>query len=449
MFAMKIGPAWVCAAAIATMSLAACGDDGGLTTAGSGGDIGSGGNGSGGKAQGSGGDTSTPTSVSAGDPSSSNSGANTSTGEGAGPVGSTGSGGEGPGPGPGSGGAGPGSGGAGPGSGGAGPGSGGAGPGSGGQGPVSSVSSTGGDVCTVDSFFEDPVCDACALDSCCNDIEACLDDPANCVDVDGFIDADSTLGGALVACVLADCEAECTSANGICDSGITFSDPDIDACLGLACCQEFLTCTDDGGDVNACVDCYIGGGGPLCDEAISCTSASGCIDPVFCAGDEFSCSDGECVPFSFQCDGEADCNDGSDESLCGICDSGITFGEVALDQCVGGACCDEMNGCTENGNDVQACIDCLENPNGGVQCNAALACINTSNCVETATGICDSGLTTSDANADLCLGDNCCDEFNACTDDADDPDACAACFNNGGGALCDAAVLCNQDFGCF
>ena len=35
-----------------------------------------------------------------------------------------------------------------------------------------------------------------------------------------------------------------------------------------------------------------------------------------CSGDEFTCSDGTCVPLNFRCDLKADCSDRSDEQNC-------------------------------------------------------------------------------------------------------------------------------------
>ncbi len=35
-----------------------------------------------------------------------------------------------------------------------------------------------------------------------------------------------------------------------------------------------------------------------------------------CLDDEFSCSDGTCLPFQQRCDGVSDCNDSGDEMNC-------------------------------------------------------------------------------------------------------------------------------------
>ncbi len=32
----------------------------------------------------------------------------------------------------------------------------------------------------------------------------------------------------------------------------------------------------------------------------------------------FRCSNGQCIPISYRCDGDLDCNDGTDEQTCGM-----------------------------------------------------------------------------------------------------------------------------------
>ena len=37
---------------------------------------------------------------------------------------------------------------------------------------------------------------------------------------------------------------------------------------------------------------------------------------VKCKEDEFECDDSSCIKSRWRCDGDQDCNDGSDENLC-------------------------------------------------------------------------------------------------------------------------------------
>jgi hypothetical protein len=57
---------------------------------------------------------------------------------------------------------------------------------------------------------------------------------------------------------------------GICDSGVTNTDPDVTFCLSVYCCFEFNECTLDGSDVEGCLSCLQGDGEEFCYSAISC-----------------------------------------------------------------------------------------------------------------------------------------------------------------------------------
>jgi len=119
--------------------------------------------------------------------------------------------------------------------------------------------------------------DACLGEACCDEFSACTSDGA---DVQACIDCfNSEAGGPLCDPAIA-CADTSGCFSDICDTGIGFGDATIDDCLSDACCTEYETCVGDGSDasVQACLDCLNSeAGGPLCDDAITCTNESGCV----------------------------------------------------------------------------------------------------------------------------------------------------------------------------
>jgi len=238
-----------------------------------------------------------------------------------------------------------------------------------------------GGVCDTGLTYPDPTTDACVDPACCASFTACYgdgSDPAmvtacnDCVNAGGgalcnaflaCVDTEQCFGAAFCApgeftCADGACQPlgfvcdnvdDCsgaedeTSCDAICASGLSFGDgaggvaEPLNACLGSACCAEFTACTSNGANTAACITCLDNpAGGALCNAALDCWAASPCDD--------------------------------------GICDSGLSYGDPYLDACVAGSCCDEFSACTANGTDVDSCIACFNNPNGGALCNPALAC---------------------------------------------------------------------------
>jgi hypothetical protein len=196
---------------------------------------------------------------------------------------------------------------------------------------------------------------------------------------------------------------------GICDSQLAFTgNPGLNLCAGAACCGDFNACTDNGSDVPSCVECFEDGGGALCDDALACV--------------------------------EEECPGGGS----GICDSTLTTNDLDRDYCLSTECCEEHQACIGSGSedDIEACLACFDSEEGGELCDEAIACGEASCPFVTPAGVCDSGLTTNDAQDDECLSDACCDEFSACTADGTDVEACIDCIDLGGGGLCDDALDC-------
>ncbi len=141
-----------------------------------------------------------------------------------------------------------------------------------GPGPSVAASSGGGPTCGEAN-------DSCSNTDCC---------PGNtCVsyaDGTAYCSADCVVGDdcASGCCVgFADGEGFCIGADactgGVCESDLTSSDPETDACLSGYCCAEAEDCTSNGADTEACLACLDDGGGTLCDDFLECASSAGCF----------------------------------------------------------------------------------------------------------------------------------------------------------------------------
>lgn len=229
-----------------------------------------------------------------------------------------------------------------------------------------------------------------------------------------------------------------TTGGNTCTANV-FQDPDVNACGQENCCDEMLACQAD--DFANCVDFDTNtidestpAGGPL----IACMEENDCLGPVttFCGG-------------------------------------GIGYGEdappevIEFLECFNDGCCDAWAICTADGADEDGCLACLRgeiqdadgNPDYS-QCLPAHLCAQET-CEE---GLlffpyCDSGIGNGGTpEVPQCVSDNCCTEYNACTGgpytdaELENPteeqtaaiQACLDCLNEGGGALCDAALACEE-----
>lgn len=218
-----------------------------------------------------------------------------------------------------------------------------------------------------------------------------------------------------------------STGGGTCLGEQFFTDATCDTCAQEACC----------GDIEACIDDFQNGGTDCINEDGSFNEAGTLSNNLF------ACLDSSC---------SVECGNGGGGGA--ICDSGLAHQDEATAACLGDACCDEFTACTGDGSDegIQACIDCLDSEAGGALCDDAVACAVDSGCLGGGgSSICDTGLSFQDETVDTCLGDSCCDEFNACIGDGSEAavQACIDCVNANGGALCDDALACGDAAGCF
>lgn len=92
------------------------------------------------------------------------------------------------------------------------------------------------------------------------------------------------------------------------DSVYSFYDCEIDRHVSDECLEE---------RIYAAVECYEGMHSIYHCSILRCMFKHMLYTYTVCPGDEFLCGSGECVPYSYTCDGHIDCSDGSDEDSCG------------------------------------------------------------------------------------------------------------------------------------
>lgn len=118
---------------------------------------------------------------------------------------------------------------------------------------------------------------------------------------------------------------------------------------------------------------------------------TGC-DTVACLKDEFQCADGTCVNKVYFCDGDRDCNDGTDEPS--DCQHNCATGEF---KCNSGKCIMELFKC--DGYD-----HCGDNSDEGKQCES-----ENDHCRGVGWFRCDNGVCINDTL--LCNGENNCGDY--------------------------------------
>ncbi|XP_077986455.1 uncharacterized protein LOC144440886 isoform X1 [Glandiceps talaboti] len=157
------------------------------------------------------------------------------------------------------------------------------------------------------------------------------------------------------------CENSCNYAyDGVCDEPMYCEyGTDTDDCSGppFMCadgsnipghyeCDGDDDCGDDSDEVNCENSCQYAYDG-MCDEPTYCGYGTDTDD---CSGPPFICADGSNIPGHYECDGDDDCGDDSDEVNCenscnyandGMCDEPMycEYGTDS-DDCSGGADCD-------------------------------------------------------------------------------------------------------------
>ena len=332
---------------------------------------------------------------------------------------------------------------------------------------------TEGDACLAGACVggEAPHCDddnPCTEDKC--DITTgCVSTPnvGPCDDGNPCTDGDVCVDSVCTAGDKTDCDDGNACTSNFCDpadgcqavalTGAVCDDED--ACTTGETCDDEGTC--GGGDAVLCDD-----DNPCTDD--SCDAASGCVadDNNLPCDDEDACTtkdlceDGACVGGEPPvCDDENPCTDDSCDADDGCvatanaepCDDGL--GCTDVDTCLDGACvgaaldCDDGNECTQGG-----CTEdegCTQSALVGVFCNDGSKCTVGDVCNADAACVGSPAICNDE---DACTDDACDPEFGCVVEDntapCDDNDACTTSDACSGGTCQGVAVTCSDGDSC-
>jgi hypothetical protein len=192
-----------------------------------------------------------------------------------------------------------------------------------------------------------------------------------------------------------------------------------------------------------------GGSGPTSTPAAATVTSAVATVSASSAAATTSASSSSSTPTSSGSGGETG-SGGSEGTGGSSCFDEPFFTDDTCDACAQAACCGQLTDCVD---DAEACADDegfldWESELG----DAILDCLVDEcfdDCGFEPFGICDSGVGYESDALNACLGETCCEDFEACTEGGEDTDTCVDCFVAGGGDACDAAIACADASGCF